>query len=180
MKVNGITLRIPPLLLGVTIFFAAVCAMSYGADHNILYIAVGLPLCAVLICVPMVMVYSSEKKARSEIAGLRSAAKPARARQISAAMRGVPVVVSGKVVKIGGLMMNKPIYIVEDSSGQVAVRRFALPEVLIGVGAEVEAVGRVCTQMGNPKAVYVNAAEIKPVHHEADAVSETIHIKKYN
>ncbi|HJJ28985.1 MAG TPA: hypothetical protein O0X70_06305 [Methanocorpusculum sp.] len=179
MKIKGITLRVPPLLLGVVVFFIAVCAMSYGAEKNILYIAVGLPLAAVLICVPLFMVYSSEKKTLKELPGLRAAAKPARARQITPAMRGMPVVVTGKVVKIGGLMMNKPVYIVEDSSGQVAVRRFALPEQLIGVGAEVEAVGRVYGTLTNQQAIYVNAAEIKPVHHE-EVAEETIHIKKYN
>ncbi|HJJ47646.1 MAG TPA: hypothetical protein O0X39_01455 [Methanocorpusculum sp.] len=179
MKIKGITLRIPPLLLGVVVFFIAVCAMSFGAEKNILYIAVGLPLAAVLICVPLYMVYSSEKKTRNELPGLRAVAKPARARQITPAMRGMPVIVSGKVVKISGLMMNKPTYIIEDSTGRIAVRRFALPELLIGLGAEVEAIGRVYGTIANQQAIYVNAAEIVPVHHE-EAEEETIHIKKYN
>ena len=54
-------------------------------------------------------------------------------------MRGSIVIIEGKVLKITGLMMNKPSYLIQDPTGQVVAKRFALPDPLVGVGACVGA-----------------------------------------
>ena len=78
-----------------------------------------------------------------------------------------------------GLQMNKPTYIIKDASGQIVVRRFALPERLFGVGAHVEVLGTVYGKIGNERSVFINALTIIPTAASAPAEEEKIRIKKY-
>lgn len=189
MRICGITVRVPSLLFAVTVFFAAVCAMMYGSSKDLSYIYLGVPLCIVLICVPLAMDYLTEKQLAAGLPAMRARAKFSRARQISPAMLGTPVIVEGKILKVSGLLMGKPAYLLSDPTGQIVVRRFALPDLLVGVGAAVEVVGTVARRITNPDVIYVNAVSIQPVRQfRADASAETaekspareekIHIKK--
>ena len=189
MRIRGITVRVPPLLFAVTVFFAAVCAMMYGSTKDLSYLYLGAPLCVILICVPLAMNYMTEKQLAEQLPAMRVRAKFSRARQISPAMVGTPVIVEGKILKVTGLLMGKPSYLLLDSTGQIVVRRFALPEPLVGVGAAVEVVGTVARKITNGDAVYVNAVSIKPVRKFRDAApaengtrsssqEDKIHIKK--
>ena len=38
MIIKGITVRIPPLLLGLTVLFAVVCAMSFAESGEWIYV----------------------------------------------------------------------------------------------------------------------------------------------
>ncbi|HJK78999.1 MAG TPA: hypothetical protein O0Y06_03740 [Methanocorpusculum sp.] len=189
MKIRGITVRVPPLLFAVTVFFAAVCAMMYGSTRDPSYVYLGAPLCVVLICVPLAMNYMTEKQLAEQLPAMRVRAKFSRARQISPAMIGTPVIVEGKILKVTGLLMGKPSYLLSDATGQIVVRRFALPDPLVGVGASVEVVGTVARKITNGDVVYVNAVSIKPVRKFRDAApaengekspsrEEKMHIKK--
>ena len=181
MIIKGITVRIPPLLLGLTVLFAVVCAMSFAESGEWIYVWMGVPLCIVLLAFPLLLMYSNEKQVLKNKDAVRAAAHRVKAHQISSSMRGVPVIFEGEVVKISGLQMNKPTYIIKDGSGQVAVRRFALPERLFGVGAHVEVLGTVYGKVGNERSVFINALTITPtVAAVADVAEEKIHIKKYN
>lgn len=182
MKIKGITVRLPPLLLGLVILFATVCLLSYGTEKNIVYIAVGLPLCAVLIGFPLFAMYTNEKRAKSQEPAARAMAKYMRAKQITPSMRGTAVIIEGTVVKVSGLLMAKPVYVIDDGSAKIIVKRFALPDPLLGVGAPVEVLGTVFSKMTNASSVYINALTIKPVsdRRAASEESETIRIKKFN
>lgn len=181
MKINGITLRIPPLLLGVTILFAIVCAMSFADSGEWIYVWMGVPLCIILLAFPLILMYSNEKQVLKNKDAMRAAARNVKAHQVTAAMRGVPVIFEGEVVKISGLNMNKPTYIIKDGSGQIVVRRFALPDRLFGVGAHVEVLGTVFGKVGNERSVFINALTITPTSAAPAAVEEEkIRIKKYN
>lgn len=189
MRIRGITVRVPPLLFAVTVFFAAVCAMMFGSTKDLAYLYFGAPLCVVLICVPLAMNYLTEKQLAEQLPAMRVRAKFSRARQISPAMVGTPVIVEGKILKVTGLLMGKPAYLLADSTGQIVVRRFALPDPLVGVGAAVEVVGTVARKITNGDAVYVNAVSIKPIRkfreegskesgEKSSAGDEKIHIKR--
>ena len=186
MKIKGITLRLPPFLLGAVVLFAAICAFSFGSTRNIIYVFLGVPLVILLIVMPLALVYSSEKQVRKYLPAERAAAKFVRARQVTAAMRGSTVLLEGKITKVSGLYMNKPVYVIEDSTGKIVVKRFALPEILVGVGANVEVLGRVYGRANG--AVFINASTITPIktlredmpEAETPAEKETIHIKHYN
>ncbi len=180
MKIKGFTVRIPPLLLGATILFAIVCAMSFVESKDPIYIYMGVPFCIILLGFPILMMYSNEKQAAKNAPLMRPSAKQVKARQVTSSMRGVPVILEGEVKKISGLNMNKPTYIIEDSTGQIVVRRFALPERLFGVGAHVEVLGTVYGRAGNERSVFINALTITPTAKAAEEESEHIHIKKYN
>lgn len=182
MKFKGITLRFPPLLLGATVLFAMVCGISFADSKNPIYIFIGVPMCLLLILFPLFMMYSNEKQARKNSEAMRAAAKHVHARQVTSSMRGVPVLFEGEIVKVTGLMMNKPTYIIKDSTGQMVVRRFALPERLVGVGAYVEVLGVVHGKVGNERSVFINSLTILPVARKAevnDEGAEKVHIKKY-
>ncbi|MDO5845513.1 MAG: hypothetical protein Q4Q04_01175 [Methanocorpusculum sp.] len=186
MKIKGITLRLPPLLLAATVFFAAVCAMSFGQTKDLIYISIGIPLCIILIGVPLFLAYLNEKQAASEAPGLRKMAKFVRARQVTASMKGTPVILEGKILKVTGLYMNKPAYLIQDGTGQIVVRRFALPDPLVGIGANVEVLGRVFGKVTDARSVYINASTIRPIaklrpdeaEEPAEHEPEKIHIKK--
>ncbi len=186
MKIKGITVRLPPLLLAATIFFAVMCAMTYGSSKDLIYIYIGLPLCALLIGLPLWLSYMNEKLILREAPQYRSHAKLVRARQLSPAMRGSVVLIEGKVLKVTGLMMNKPSYLIQDTSGQVVVKRFALPDPLVGVGANVEVLGRVFGKATNAGSLYINALTIKPIStfrevgEDVQSEPEKIRIKKLN
>lgn len=189
MRIRGITVRVPPLLFAITVFFAAVCAMMYGSTNDLSYLYVGAPLCVVLIGVPLAMNYLTEKQFAHQLPALRTRAKFSRARQISPAMTGTPVILEGKILKVTGLLLAKPAYLIADPTGQIVVRRFALPDPLVGVGATVEVVGTVARKITNGDAVYVNAISIQAIRQlradapaesrtKQDAPEEKIHIKK--
>lgn len=186
MKIKGITLRLPPLLLAATVFFAAVCAMSFGQTKDMIYIYIGIPLCIILIGVPLFLTYLNEKQAAADASGLRRMAKLVRARQVTPAMKGTPVILEGKILKVTGLFMNKPAYLIQDGTGTIVVRRFALPDPLVGIGANVEILGRVFGKLTDGRSVYINAATIRPIaklrpdetEAEAPREQEKIHIKK--
>ena len=75
--------------------------------------------------------------------------------------------------------MNTPTYIIKDASGQIVVRRFALPERLFGIGAHVEVLGTVYGKIGNERSVFINALTITPTAASAPVEEEKIRIKKY-
>ncbi|HJJ35690.1 MAG TPA: hypothetical protein O0X27_00790 [Methanocorpusculum sp.] len=187
MKIKGITLRIPPALLGVIVLFAAICAFCLGSTHNPLYLYLGIPMIIILIVLPLVLTYSSEKQVINNIDAARSVAKVVRARQVTAAMRGTTVILEGKILRVTGLYMNKPVYLIEDPTGTIVVKRFALPDPLVGPGAIVEVLGRV---YGRAKgSVFINALTVKPIRKIREvtdqesaepAAKEQIHIKHYN
>lgn len=186
MKIKGITVRVPPALLGVIVLFAALCAFCLGSTKNPLYLYLGIPLIILLIVMPILLTYSSEKQVLRNIDSARSVAKYVRARQVTAAMRGTTVILEGKIVKVSGLYMNKPVYIVQDATGIIVVKRFALPDPLVGPGAVVEVLGRV---FGRAKgSVFINALTIKPIRKIRETVDaeepaepeQQIHIKHYN
>ena len=83
MRIRGITVRVPPLLFAVTVFFAAVCAMMFGSTKDLAYLYFGAPLCVVLICVPLAMNYMTEKQLAEQLPAMRVRAKFSRARQIA-------------------------------------------------------------------------------------------------
>ncbi|WP_338095469.1 hypothetical protein [Methanorbis rubei] len=188
MKIRGITVRVPPLLFAVTVFFAAMCAMMYGSTKDWAYIYVGAPLCVLLICMPLAMNYLTEKQVLEQLPGLKARAKFTRARQISPAMLGTPVIVEGKILKVSGILMGKPVYLISDPTGQIIVRRFAHPDPLVGVGAVVEIIGTIARKISDANAIYVNAVSIRPIKQlRADSAETTqvstesqekIHIKK--
>lgn len=186
MKIKGITLRIPPFMVGAIVLFAAVCAFCLGSTHNPLYIYVGIPLIILLLVLPLLLTYMSEKQVLRSADTERAIAKYVRARQVTAAMRGTTVILEGKIIKVTGLYMNKPVFLIEDSTGRIAVKRFALPDPLVGPGAIVEVLGRV---YGRAKgSVFINALTIKPIKkirdvvetEDAPAEKEQIRIKHYN
>jgi len=186
MKIKGITVRVPPALLGVIVLFAAICAFCLGSTKNPLYIYLGIPLIILLIVMPLLLAYSSEKQVLRNIDAARSVAKYVRARQVTATMRGATVILEGKIIKVSGLYMNKPIYLIQDSTGMIVVKRFALPTPLVGPGAIVEVLGRVYGRAKGP--MFINAMTIKPIQKIHDtteteaepATKEQIHIKHYN
>ncbi|HJJ42881.1 MAG TPA: hypothetical protein O0X69_01230 [Methanocorpusculum sp.] len=186
MKIKGITVRPPPILLAATVFFAVMCAMTYGSTKDLIYIYLGLPLCVLLIGLPLWISYTNEKQILRDAPKYHSQAKLIRARQLSPAMRGNIVLVEGKVLKVTGLMMNKPSYLIQDTTGQVVVKRFALPDPLVGVGADVEILGRVFSKVTNADSLYINALTIKPistfreVSEDLQPEPEKIRIKKLN
>ena len=186
MIIKGITVRYPPLLMGLIIFFAAICAFCLGSTHDPMYIYLGVPTVIVLIVLPIILTYSSEKQILNNTAAARSVAKFVRIRQITAGMRGNTVILEGKILKVSGLLMNKPAYLIEDPTGRIIVKRFALPARLVGVGANVEVLGRVFGKAnGN---VFINAMTVTPISslrkseesEESPAEQEPIHIKHYN
>lgn len=186
MKIKGITVRLPPLLLAATNFFAVMCAMTYGSSKDLIYIYIGLPLCALLIGLPFWLSYLNEKQVLREAPQYRSHAKLVRARQLSPAMRGSVVLIEGKILKVTGLMMNKPSYLIQDTTGQVVAKRFALPDPLVGVGADVEVLGRVFGKATNAGSLYINVLTIKTistfrdVEEDVQSEPEKFRIKKLN
>ena len=188
MKIKGITLRISPILVGILILFAAVCAYSFGSTKNPVYIILGAAVIILLIGMPLALIYSSEKQILRNLPNERANARFVHARQVTAAMRGTPVILEGKIIKVSGIYMNKPVYIIEDSTGRITVRRLALPERLVGVGANVEVLGRVYGKDNG--VVFINAETIVPIakfretvqpeEEEKPEQKEKIHIKHYN
>ncbi|HJJ32482.1 MAG TPA: hypothetical protein O0X25_02535 [Methanocorpusculum sp.] len=163
MKIKGIILRYPPVFLAIVVLFAGICAFSFGATKDMLYVFVGVPIVILLIVLPLFMAYFNEKQVRDREPGARAAAKFVRARQVTAAMGGKAVILEGKIVKVGGIYMNRPVYVLQDASGQIVVKRFAMPQRLVGIGAVVEVLGYVYGRMTNRQSVYVNALSIRPI-----------------
>lgn len=189
MKIHGITLRLPPVLFAITVFFAAVCAMMYGSTNDVTYVLLAIPLCIILICVPLFTTYMSEKQLLEQEPTFRAKAKFSRARQISSSMVGDMVIVEGKILKVTGVLMGKPAYLLKDQTGEIVVKRFAFPETLVGVGAQVEVLGTVSRKLIGSDVIYINAAFIRPVKtfRQDEPVKETAvpskehtKIKKYH
>ena len=107
MIIKGITVRIPPLLLGVTVLFAIVCAMSFAESNEWIYVWMGVPLCIILIFFPLLLMYSNEKQVLKNKDAVRAAAHRVKAHQVTSSMRGVPVILEGEVVKISPLTYFK-------------------------------------------------------------------------
>ncbi|MCQ2377267.1 MAG: hypothetical protein MJ006_04620 [Methanocorpusculum sp.] len=176
-----------PVLLGVVVLFAAVCAFSFGSTHNMAYVFFGVPLVILLIVMPLVLVYTSEKQILKNLPQERAAARFVKARHITPAMRGTVVIIEGKITRVSGIYMNKPVYVIEDSTGSIVAKRVALPERLVGVGANVEVLGRVFAK--NNGTFWINAETITPIAKFRETVPageeqkpepEKIHIKHYN
>lgn len=189
MKIRGVTVRIPPMLLGVTVLFAAMCAMLFGATKDVMYVYLAVPLCVILITVPLYTTYMSEKQLLEQEKSYRARAKFLRAKQVTPALAGSTVILEGKILKVSGVLMGKPAYLLMDATGQVVVKRFAFPEPLIGVGAQVEVLGTVAKKLTSGDVVFINAITIRPVKQlrgDEEAVGETpkepekIRVKKYH
>ena len=93
-------------------------------------------------------------------------------------MVGTPVIVEGKILKVTGLLMGKPAYLLSDSTGQIVVRRFALPDPLVGVGAAVEVVGTVARTVSIKPIRKFREDGSKESGEKPSAGDEKIHIKR--
>lgn len=178
----------PPFLLGAILLFATLCAFCFGSTHNMMYVFLSVPMIIILIVLPLLLTYFTEKQIRKNIMPARCIANHMRIRQITAAMRGKTVIVEGKILKVSGQFMNKPTFIIEDSTGKIAVKRFVLPEILSKPGDTVEVLGRIYGKANG--IVFINALTIEPISdlHEIKEdedkplihKKEPIHIKRYN
>jgi hypothetical protein len=178
MKIRGITVRLPPVLSAVTVFFAAMCAMLFGATSDSVYVYFAIPLCCILIAVPLFTAYLSEKQLLQDIPSYRAKAKSVRAGQISPAMLGTTVLFEGKILRVTGMLTGKPSYLLADATGQAVAKRFAFPDPLVGTGAQVEVLGTVVRKMTNADAIYINVITIRAVRKTQERFAEKSRIKK--
>lgn len=168
MKVKGIVLRYPPALLIIIVVFAFICALSFGSTKDLIYIYIGVPVVILMILLPLFLAYYNEKQVRAREPSVRAAATFLHARQVTANMGGKPVIVEGVIRKVSGVYLNRPAYLLQDKSGYVVVKRFSMPQRLVGVGAVVEVLGYVYGRMSNRQSVYVNALTITPIRKLRD------------
>lgn len=175
------------MLLGLTVLFAAMCAMLFGATNDLMYVYLAVPLCVILIVIPVYTTYMSERQLHEQEKSYRARAKFMRAKQVVPALSGSTVILEGKILKVTGVLMGKPSYLLMDATGQIVVRRFTFPEPLVGVGAQVEVLGTVAKKLTSGDSVIINAITIRPIRelrsdeeNVAEISHEKIKVKKFN
>jgi len=143
MKIGNVEVRISIIAIAVFVLFTLIFIFTflYTGDRSLLIW--GIPTLFMLLIIPLVLNYMSQRQYQDLEPIYRSQAKPARIRMINESMIGQIVRVEGVVERVYFQFLNRPQYLVADRSGEISVKMFTSPREQVKKGDIVEVLGMI-------------------------------------
>ncbi len=145
----------------VFIICTAAVALRYvstGDSRFLLYTVPGLIL---LLVIPMVLAWMSRRSFAQAQEQFEPQARTCMIGKINQALVGEVVRISGEVMKISFMWLNRPHFHIKDATGQMRVIMFTAPSNRVTAGDRVEAVGIVMKYPLTKARFVISAVSVK-------------------
>ena len=143
MQIYSVSVRPSVLHLIVFGFFAIFIAWYIINTGDIRALIWAAPTLALLLIIPMVLNYMSQKEYEGLIPMYESDARTLKIREINENMKSKPVRFEGLVEEVRFRSLNRPHFIVSDRTGTIPVKMFTTPREDVRPGDVVEVLGQV-------------------------------------
>jgi hypothetical protein len=164
MKIGSVRVKISVLQWAVFIIFTLFFIIAYVASsYDVIILAFGIPTLIILLIVPALLNYMSQRQYQSLVPLYEEEAKTVRIRAINPTMIGDPVRITGVVEKAYFELLNRPQYRVADRTGEISVKMFTSPQEDVHEGDVVEALGTVVKRYFMTGEPVINAVTIRKV-----------------
>lgn len=143
MKIGNVEVRISIIAIAVFVLFTLIFIFTflYTGDRSLLIW--GIPTLFMLLIIPLVLNYMSQRQYQELEPIYRSQAKDIRIRLINESMVGKIVRIEGVVERVYFQFLNRPQYLVADRSGEISVKMFTSPREKVKKGDIVEVLGMI-------------------------------------
>jgi hypothetical protein len=169
MKIGNVDVKISIIAIAVFVLFTLLLIFTsfYTGDRGIL--VWGIPTLFMLLIIPLVLNYMSQKEYEDLEPVYRNEAKNVRIRMINESMVGQVVRVEGVVERIYFQFLNRPQYLVADRTGEISVKMFTSPKQSVKKGDVVEVLGTIINRYfvtGDP---VINCVSITKIEKKIEA-----------
>lgn len=168
MKVGNIDVRITVVHLAVFLIFTFILSIYYLLTFDWKVLLWGIPTLILLLVIPSLLNYMSQRQYRDLIPVYEREAKPVRIRAISLHMLGKPVKVQGVVERAYFRFLNRPQYLVADRSGEISVKMFTTPQEDIQTNDIVEVLGTVIRRYIVTGDAVINCVSIRKISRKKE------------
>ncbi|WP_342677028.1 nucleotide-binding protein [Methanofollis sp. UBA420] len=166
MEIKNVNVRISAVSLAVFAFFTILVVFAVALTGDLSILIWGIPTLVLLIIIPGMLNYMSQSQYAGLVPVYEKEAKDVRARAITMAMIGKPVRLRGTVKTVKFRYLNRPHYIVEDTSGEMTVKMFTTPQEDVQEGDRVEILGLVIKRYVVSGDAVVNCVSIRRIKKE--------------
>jgi len=191
MQIKGVRLFFSPIIVGVFVLFVALFTASSILMQNTTYVIWGIPLCLLLIIIPMISSYNLGKQYLKLLPEYQNAAVPRRLSDINSSLLGHAVKVEGTVQTIKLEWLGRPRYTISDGTTSILTFRSYPFNESINIGDNVAILGMVVKKYAAAGSMSVHAvgitkidefSEIPPYVPEVEEKEKKndVKIKKYN
>jgi len=143
MKIGNYNARPSLLHYGVASFFSCVLLFYVFVTGDWRTFLLCVPLVALLLLIPMVLNYMSQKQYANLYPYYKEHARSVKIREINERLLSSPVRFECIVEQVRFSWINRPHYVVADRTGSIVVKMFTDPGVKIQVGDRVLVYGQV-------------------------------------
>jgi hypothetical protein len=169
MKIGNVEVRISIIAIAVFVLFTLILIFTflYTGDRSLLIW--GIPTLFMLLIIPLVLNYMSQRQYADLEPIYRSQAKDIRIRLINESMVGKIVRIEGVVERVYFQFLNRPQYLVADRSGEISVKMFTSPRQRVKKGDIVEVLGMIIQRYmvtGDP---VINCVSITKIDKKTEA-----------
>jgi len=169
MKIGNVEVRISIIAIAVFVLFTLILIFTflYTGDRSLLIW--GIPTLFMLLIIPLVLNYMSQRQYADLEPIYRSQAKDIRIRLINESMVGKIVRIEGVVERVYFQFLNRPQYLVADRSGEISVKMFTSPRERVKKGDIVEVLGMIIQRYmvtGDP---VINCVSITKIDKKTEA-----------
>jgi hypothetical protein len=169
MKIGNTNVKISAVGIAVALIFAFFLLFRYYIQQDLYVLAWGVPMLAMLIVIPIGLNYMSQSSYLDVIPEYEREAKKVRVKAINPQMLGQAVPVEGGVERALFQYLNRPQYLVADSSGEISVKMFTTPQEKVVKGDLVEVLGQVMKRYVFTGEPVINCVRIRKIERIADA-----------
>ena len=170
MKIKGIRVSISPLVWIIFAIFAVLFTWSFLSTGNTAYLVWGIPLCLLLLTMPLFSSFSMSSQYRKLLPEYEEKAQSIKLSDLSLEMAGKPVRVEGVVQSVSGNFIGRPKLTIYDGTGTGVVFRSVLLDEKYAAGDSLEAVGMVVRKFAVAGGVTIHGVGIRKT---AEGQSET-------
>jgi len=163
MQIGNIKVRVTAVTLAVFLFFVVLVALYILATGDIYALFWAVPAVLMLLIIPMILNYMSQKQYTSLVPMYEAEAKNARIREINLNRLGEPVRIKGVVEQVYFQFLNRPQYLVADRTGEISVKMFTSPMEDVQKGDVVEVLGTVVKRYILTGDAVINCVSIRKV-----------------
>ncbi len=169
MKIGSVDLKVSILAIAVFVLFTIILLFTvlYTGDYHILIW--GIPTLIMLLIIPLVLNYMSQKEYAELEPLYRERAKNIRIRMINESMVGQTVRVEGVVERVYFQFLNRPQYLVADRSGEISVKMFTNPQEPVKKGDIVEVLGTIINRYIVTGDAVINCVSIRKIDKKIEA-----------
>jgi len=143
---------------------AIVVIFSFAQNKDYRILAIGIPMLAALLIIPMVMTRMSQSAYSDAIPLYEKEAKFRKISNINSSKTGEVVRIRGVVEKISFKWLNRPHLKIDDGTGAISAILFTSLRESLTIGEQVEILGTVIRGFPNRRARAISAIDVKKLN----------------